>query len=138
MQIIEYARKTKQKLDWRFLLKRAIEAETLQGTMQIDIRYKNEDANKAAPQKLYSVSMGITSKPQARQGFEPGRGDKPRIEDDSETEEPKKDTIDFSEYFGEYPLMQELTEELRKGMKITKKRPERRQFTTVRTKGRTS
>ncbi len=41
MQIIEYARKTKEKLDWRFLLERAIEAETLQGTTQIDIRYKN-------------------------------------------------------------------------------------------------
>jgi hypothetical protein len=98
------------------LLERAIEAETLQGTPQIDIKYQNEEASEAALQKLYNVSAGINIKPQTKPFYEPGKGENPRTDDDTETESNNVQK-DYSDYFGDYPSTAELTKEICKGKK---------------------
>jgi len=114
VQSIEYARKKREKLDWRVLMERAIEAELLQGMPQTDIKYLNPDANEAALHKLYNVSVGIESRPQTKPYYEPGKAGKPRTEDEQE-KETETETQDYSDYLGDYPSTTELTQELRKG-----------------------
>jgi len=122
VQSIEYARKKREKLEWRVLMERAIEAEILQGMPQTDIRYQNQDANEAALQKLYNVSIGIESRPQSKPFYEPGKGGKSRSEEETE-KEPEAEAIDFSDFLGDYPSTSELTKEIKKGLenKIPKK-----------------
>jgi hypothetical protein len=122
VQSIEYARKKREKLEWRVLMERAIEAEILQGMPQTDIRYQNPDVNEAALQKLYNVSIGIESRPQSKPFYEPGKGGKSRSEEETE-KEPETETIDFSDFLGDYPSTSELTKEIKKGLenKIPKK-----------------
>jgi hypothetical protein len=115
VQSIEYARKKREKLDWRVLMERAIEAEILQGMPQTDIKYLNPDADEAALHKLYNVCIGIESKPQSKPYYEPGKGGKPRTEEEQETETEIK-TPDYSDYLGDYPSTTELTKELKKGL----------------------
>jgi hypothetical protein len=117
VQSIEYARKKREKLEWRVLMERAIEAEILQGMPQTDIRYQNPDANEAALQKLYNVSIGIESRPQSKPFYEPGKGGKSRSEEETE-KEPETETIDFSDFLGDYPSTLELTKEIKKGLEI--------------------
>jgi hypothetical protein len=120
VQSIEYARKKREKLEWRVLMERAIEAEILQGMPQTDIRYQNPDANEAALQKLYNVSIGIEGRPQSKPSYEPGKGGKSRSEEETE---PEEDAVDFSDFLGDYPSTSELTKEIKKGLekKIPKK-----------------
>ena len=122
VQCIEVARKKKEKLDWKLLLEKAIEGEMLQGMPQVDIKYQNTDANEAALQKLYNVSTGIDIRPGMKPKYEPGKGDRPRIEEE-ETER------DLSDYLGDYPSTRELTEELRRNTerKQREQRKERKQ-----------
>jgi hypothetical protein len=120
VQSIEYARKKREKLEWRVLMERAIEAEILQGMPQTDIRYQNPDANEAALQKLYNVSVGIEGRPQSKPLYEPGKGGKSRSEEETE---PEEEAVDFSDFLGDYPSTSELTKEIKKGLekKIPKK-----------------
>ncbi len=62
VQSIEYARRSKDKLDWKFILEKAIDSEMIQGTPEVDIKYQNHDANEAALQKFYNVSTEIPAK----------------------------------------------------------------------------
>jgi hypothetical protein len=114
VQSIEYARKKREKLDWRVLMERAIEAELLQGMPQTDIKYLNPDTNEAALHKLYNVSVGIESRPQTKPYYEPGKGGKPRTEDEYK-KETTTETQDYSDYLVDYPSTTELTQELKKG-----------------------
>jgi hypothetical protein len=114
VQSIEYARKKREKLDWRVLMERAIEAELLQSMPQTDIKYLNPDADEAALHKLYNMCIGIESKPQSKPYYDPGKGGKPRTEEEQERET-EIQAPDYSDYLGDYPSTTELTQEIKKG-----------------------
>ena len=125
VQSIEYARKKREKLDWRVLMERAIEAEILQGMPQTDIKYLNPDADEAALHKLYNVCIGIDSKPQSKPYYEPGKGGKPRTEEEQDRETEIK-SPDYSDYLGDYPSTTELTKEIKKGIDSGSKKKARK------------
>jgi len=110
VQSIEYARRSKDKLDWKFILEKAIDSEMIQGTPQVDIKYQNHDANEAALQKLYNVSTGIDTKPRYQPNYAPGKDDERHREYyEAETrKETESDRIDLSEIYGDYPTSSEL------------------------------
>jgi hypothetical protein len=117
-----YRSSQKEKREARLEAAIGIEGEMLQGMPQVDIKYQNTDANEAALQKLYNVSAGIDIRPGMKPKYEPGKRDRPRIEEE-ETE------TDLSDYLGDYPSIRELTEELRKTTERKQKeqRKERKQ-----------
>jgi hypothetical protein len=77
VQAIEYARKKKDKIDWRVLLEKSIEAELTQGMPQEDIKFVNEDKDNAATHKLYNVCMGVASSFEPRAVPETGESREP-------------------------------------------------------------
>ena len=93
VQSIEYARRKREKLDWKVMLEKAMEREMIQGMPQVDIRYQNTEASEAALQKLYTVSTGLKYKPRTEPSFRPGKGEYPERNYDSEQEPASKPKI---------------------------------------------
>jgi hypothetical protein len=73
VQAIEFARKKKDKIDWRVLLEKSIEAELVQGMPQVSIKFMDEDIDNAATHKLYNVCSGAASSPRFEPRAIPGK-----------------------------------------------------------------
>jgi hypothetical protein len=109
VQAIEFARKKKEKIDWKILMEKAIEAEMTQGMPQVDIKFKNNDMDEAATHKLYNVCAGISSSPKYEPRATPGKGEYGKRE--QEPEQKATDQI-YSDFGEEYPTQSELIKEL--------------------------
>jgi hypothetical protein len=116
VQSIECAGKKKEKLDWRILSERALEAEILQGMRQTDIKYQNTDAKEIALQKLYNMRVSM------RHNIESAIGQKQQGKSDHENSDNENGNKTFSMKFpqpsnltiNEYPDFLTLQQELLK------------------------
>jgi len=109
VQAIEFARKKKDKIDWKTLMEKAIEAEMTQGMPQTDIKFKNNDMDDASTHKLYNVCTGISSNPKYEPRATPGKGEYGRREQEAEQKTTESTSSDYGE---EYPAQSELIKEL--------------------------
>jgi hypothetical protein len=109
VQAIEFARKKKDKIDWKILMEKAIEAEMTQGMPQTDIKFKNNDMDDASTHKLYNVCTGISSNPRYEPKVTPGKGEYGRREQETEQ---KTAESPYSDYGEDYPAQSELIKEL--------------------------
>jgi hypothetical protein len=130
VQAIEFARKKKDKIDWRVLLEKSIEAELTQGMPQIDIKFTSNEADETATHKLYNVCAGISSKPKFEPKTIPGQGEYVRTE---YTDDPEADKTSYYNYGENYPTKEELIREL-KILNRTKEEPQGEAVSTDRQK----